>query len=54
MLKNLSDYISLFTMIFMCFYAIDVFILSFVNKDKDDNTTSRWELLKDYLDNEEE
>ncbi len=54
MLKNISDYLSMMTLIFMAAYAVYVFLLSFFSREKDDNTLSRRQLLKDYLNNEEE
>lgn len=54
MLKNISDYLSLMTLIFISAYSVYVFLLSMVNREKDDVTTSRMQLLKDYLNNEEE
>ena len=54
MLKNISDYLSLMTLIFMCAYGIYVFLLSIINREKEDTTLSRRQLLKDYLNNEEE
>ena len=54
MLKNISDYLSMMTLIFMTAYAIYVFLMSVINREKDDNSTSRLQLLKDYLNNEEE
>ena len=54
MLKNISDYLSLMTLIFMCAYGIYVFLLSIINREKDDTSLSRRQLLKDYLNNEEE
>ncbi len=54
MLKNISDYLSLMTLIFISAYSVYVFLLSMANREKDDVTTSRMQLLKDYLNNEEE
>ncbi len=55
MLKNLSDYLSLFTLIVMNLYALRFFISSLTPPDqKDDNTLSRKQLLKDYINNTEE
>ncbi|MBQ5443985.1 MAG: hypothetical protein IJK53_02960 [Erysipelotrichaceae bacterium] len=54
MLKNISDYLSLMTLIFVSAYSVYVFLLLIVNREKDDTTTSRMQLLKDYLNNEEE
>lgn len=55
MLKNLSDYLSLFTLIVLSIYALRLFISSLTPyEEKDDNTLSRKQLLKDYLNNDEE
>ncbi len=54
MLKNISDYLSLMTLIFISAYSLYVFLLSVSNREKDDTTLSRRQLLRDYLNNEEE
>jgi len=54
MLKNISDYLSLMTLIFVSAYAVHIFLLSILSREKDDNSASRMQLLRDYLDNEEE
>ncbi len=54
MLKNISDYLSLMTLIFISVYAVYVFLLSIINREEDNNQLSRLQLLKDYLNNEEE
>lgn len=54
MLKNISDYLSLVTLIFISGYAIYVFLLSILSREKDDTSLSRMQLFKDYLNNEEE
>ena len=54
MLKNISDYLSMMTLIFMSAYSVYAFLLSLTNREKDDNSASRLQLLKDYLNNEEE
>ena len=40
MLKNISDYLSLMTLIFVSAYSVYVFLLLIVNREKDDTTTS--------------
>ena len=54
MLKNISDYLSIMTLIFISAYSAYVFLLSIINTEKDDNSLSRMQLLRDYLNNEEE
>lgn len=55
MLKNISDYLSLFTLVFMSIYALRFFLSSLNPYDnKDDNTFSRKQLLKEYINNDEE
>ncbi|MCR4634083.1 MAG: hypothetical protein K5648_08170 [Erysipelotrichaceae bacterium] len=54
MLKNISDYLSLMTLIFISAYSVYVFLLSMSRGEKDDTTYSRRQLLRDYLNNEEE
>ena len=56
MLRNLSDYLSLLSLIIMTIYALHAFILSLVNIEKDLNTNVRekLEMIKDYINNEEE
>ena len=54
MLKNLSDYISLVTMLFGTFYAMRMFVFAFARKEEEDNHLSRRQLLKDYINNTEE
>lgn len=56
MLRNLSDYLSLFTLIFISIYALHFVMLSFIDRESDVNNdhSLRAELLKDYINNEEE
>ena len=56
MLKNISDFLSLLTLIIATLYASHVFILSIIRrKDYDeDRSSSRLQLLRDYLNNEDE
>ena len=56
MLKNVSDYLSLLTLIIANVYALHFFILSIIRrKDYDeDRSSTRLQLLKDYLNNEDE
>jgi len=56
MLKNISDYISLVTLLILAIYSLHVFALSLVNIEKDinNNIRERIELIKDYNNNEEE
>ena len=54
MLKNISDYLSIMTLIFITAYSIHAFLLAILSRENDDNTLDRMELLRDYLNNEEE
>ena len=56
MLKNVSDYLSLLTLIVANMYSLHVFILSIIRrKDYDeDRSATRLQLLKDYLNNIDE
>lgn len=54
MLKNLSDYISLFALILLTVISFRFFIISILDKEKDDNSRSRMQLIREYLDNTEE
>ena len=54
MLKNLSDYISIFTLILMTVLSFRFFIVSVMGKEKDDNSRSRLQLIREYIDNTEE
>ena len=54
MLKNISDYLSLFSLLFFTGMAFRIFLFSISDIVKDDNTLSRRELLRDYINNEEE
>ncbi len=55
MLKNISDYISLATLLFMTVYALRVFVFAITrNEEDEDNTLSRRQLIRDYINNTEE
>ena len=54
MLKTLSDYLSLFTLVLFTVIASRFFVLMATGLEKDDNSQSRFALLKDYINNEEE
>ena len=56
MLRNLSDYLSLFSLIFLSLYAIELMVLSFIDRDSDiyNDRNTRIELIRDYINNEEE
>ena len=56
MLRNLSDYLSLLTIIALTLNALHAFILSLVSVENDRNTNFRekLEMIKDYINNEEE
>ncbi|MBO4919035.1 MAG: hypothetical protein J5365_02650 [Erysipelotrichaceae bacterium] len=54
MLKNLSDYLSLLSLILFTAISSRFFVLMATGIEKDDNSQSRLALLRDYIDNEEE
>ncbi|MBQ2510477.1 MAG: hypothetical protein II529_06630 [Erysipelotrichaceae bacterium] len=54
MLKNLSDYASIVTLILMTVLSFRFFLVSVMNREKDDNSRSRMQLIREYLDNTEE
>lgn len=53
MINNISDFISLLTLIALTIISLGLFFYSFANKD-DHKKEIISQLLKDYLDNEEE
>lgn len=54
MLNNISDYLSILTLIFATIYALRICLSAFIVKDRDEATDSRLKLIRDYIDNEEE
>ena len=54
MLKNLSDYLSLLSLVLFTVISSRFFVLMATGVEKDDNSQSRLALLKDYINNEEE
>ena len=54
MLKNISDYLSMMMLLFITAYSLHIFLLAILSREKDDNSLDRMELLRDYLNNEEE
>lgn len=55
MIKNLNDVFSILVLIFLVIYSIRILMWSFIEeKDDIDKNISRWKLIKEYLDNEEE
>lgn len=54
MLSNISDFLSLLSLLAATIYAFRIFVLSFINREKDDKSISRLQLIRDYLDNDEE
>ncbi|MBQ3295134.1 MAG: hypothetical protein IJH00_01425 [Erysipelotrichaceae bacterium] len=56
MLRNLSDYLSLLTIIMLTINALHAFILSLISVEKDRNTDfhEKLEMIRDYINNEEE
>ncbi|MDO4197391.1 MAG: hypothetical protein Q4D13_00210 [Erysipelotrichaceae bacterium] len=53
MLKGLSDYASLFTLVFAVIYALRICVWAFVNPEVSEKIYF-FELFKDYLNNEDE
>jgi hypothetical protein len=54
MLKNLSDYASIVTLILMTVLSFRFFLFSVMNREKDDNSRSRMQLIREYIGNTEE
>lgn len=54
MIKNLNDLLSLIVLIVLFITSIRVFAWSFFKRDDAGLKVNRWQLLKDYIDNEEE
>lgn len=54
MLKNVNDYLSLFSLSIMSLIAFVSFLRSFVSHKNDLVNVTRLELLRNYLDNEDE
>lgn len=56
MLRNLSDFLSLFTIIVLTIYALHAFLLSLISVENDGNSNFRekLEMIRDYISNEEE
>ena len=56
MLRNLSDYLSLLTIIILTINALHAFLLSLISVENDRNTNfhEKLEVIRDYINNEEE
>lgn len=54
MIKNLNDLLSLVILIIFTLFSVRLLVFAFVTKGEEDNKVSRWKLLKEYNDNEEE
>ena len=55
MIKNLNDLLSLIVLVLIFVYFLRIFIWSQIKKGKNESISiDRWQLIKDYIDNEEE
>lgn len=54
MLKNLSDYISILTLIAITVFCLRLFLVFILNRQIVSQTTDKWQLIKDYINNTEE
>ena len=54
MLKNISDYLSLGMLCFASVFSLIMFLRSFISEKDDETRVSYAELLRNYLNNEEE
>lgn len=55
MIKNLNDLLSAIVLLALLIYSIRIFAWSFFKRDDNyGNKVNRWQLIKDYIDNEEE
>lgn len=55
MIKNLNDVISAFVLLALLISSLRIFVWTFINREDEDKTkVSKWKLIKEYNDNEEE
>ena len=54
MLKNLSDYISLLTLIVLTAECFRIFLVFILNRQIVSQSSDKWQLIRDYVNNEEE
>ena len=55
MIKNINDLISAIVLLILFVSSIRFFIWTFINRDDEDKTkVNKWQLIKEYIDNEEE
>lgn len=57
MIKNLNDLLSILVLVITCVYCIRIFVWSYIKKEEKnhiDETEKKWQLILDYIDNEEE
>ena len=57
MIKNINDFLSIITLLFITIYCVRLFVWSFVKfkvKDHEENKVSKYKLIQEYLDNTEE
>lgn len=55
MIKNLNDLLSISVLLAISIYSLRLLIWSYIKKEEKTNETeSKWQLILDYIDNEEE
>ena len=54
MLLNISDYLSLFVLIYFSLFAFRIFLVFVFNRQIEAAQLSKIQLIKDYLNNDEE
>ena len=54
MLNNISDYLSLVSLILMTVYALRICVSAFITTERDERISNRIDLIRDYINNEEE
>lgn len=55
MIKNLNDLLSVIVLLAMTINCFRILIWSYIKKgDNNQDEISKWQLIKDYIDNEEE
>ena len=54
MLLNISDYLSLFVLIYFTLFAFRIFLVFVLNRQIETQQLSKIQLIRDYLNNDEE
>lgn len=54
MVKNINDLLSAVVLILLASASIRLFVWAFIHKEDDSADANKWQLIKDYIDNEEE